>query len=257
MTVSAPGYAPLSRPVTVKSGAVLPVEFRLEPLPATLTGAVTNAATGAPVAGATVAAGEWHAQTDADGRYTLGGLPPGAHTLRVSAPGYRDFEAAVSLAPGAILAVDAALTPRPATLLLTAVDATSGGPIAGATLTCGAVAFGAEPPPASNGSAPCLDVALLVPLKRSAEFAAIRKRVADHHHLDAWVEDGLHFFVFQLRPADGAADEGDEAPVAVFAMRPGAAGPISAVVVTPRGDGAEAEIQSLRETEPPYTIPVQ
>ena len=106
---------------------------------------------------------------------------------------------------------------------------------------------------------PCADVALLVPLKRSAEFAAIRRRVANHHHLDSWEEDGLHFFVFQLHPAEGAEANGAraaEAPVAVFAMHPEQTAPVSAVVVTPGPGGAEAEIRDLREPDSAYTVPV-
>jgi hypothetical protein len=109
---------------------------------------------------------------------------------------------------------------------------------------------------AAGDDLPCADVKLLVPLKRSAEFAAIRRRVADHHHLDSWQEDDLHFFVFQLRPAEGAAANGTEAPVAVFAMHPEFAAPVSAVVVTPSPGGAEAEIRDLRAPDNVYTAPV-
>ena len=106
---------------------------------------------------------------------------------------------------------------------------------------------------------PCADVKLLVPLKRSPEFAAIRRRVANHHHLDSWQEDGLHFFVFQLHPAEVVAANGaraTEAPVAVFTMHPEQTEPVAAVVVTPSPNGAEAEIRDLREHDSVYTAPV-
>ncbi len=103
---------------------------------------------------------------------------------------------------------------------------------------------------------PCADVALLVPLKRSAAFARVRKRVADHHHLDSWQEDGLHFFVFGLHPAEGAVASGVGAPVAVFALHPEATTPVSAVVVTPGPGGAEAEVRGLLGTDSAYTMPV-
>ena len=51
---------------------------------------------------------------------------------------------------------------------------------------------------------PCADTALLVPLKRSALYGSIRKRVADLKPVDSWQEDGVHYFVFQLKP-DGEA----------------------------------------------------
>jgi hypothetical protein len=74
---------------------------------------------------------------------------------------------------------------------------------------------------------PCADTALLVPLKRSGEYRALRPRVAGLSPLDHWQEEGLHFFVFALRHAAAAAEGGAavvakdvEPPVAVFAMHP-------------------------------------
>jgi len=95
-----------------------------------------------------------------------------------------------------------------------------------------------------------------VPLKRSAAFARIRKRVADHHHLDSWQEDGLHFFVFLLRPADDTEAQEADAPVVVFALHPDTPAPVSAVVVTPGPGGTEAEIRDLLGAESAYTMPV-
>lgn len=109
---------------------------------------------------------------------------------------------------------------------------------------------------AAGDDLPCADVTLLVPLKRSAEFARVRKRVADHHHLDSWYEDGLHFFVFLLRPEEGGGANGEDAPVAVFTMHPELTVPLAAVVVTPQANGAEAEIRDLREPDSAYTVPV-
>ncbi len=104
---------------------------------------------------------------------------------------------------------------------------------------------------------PCADNALLVPLKRSAEYASIRRRVADPRAIDSWLEDGLHFFVFELKPvAAKKAHLAAEAPLAVFAMHPQAPIPISAVVVTPTGNGEQAEIRDLRDPDSPYTVPV-
>jgi hypothetical protein len=92
--------------------------------------------------------------------------------------------------------------------------------------------------------------------------------VANPHHRDAWVEDGLHFFVYQLHPAEGAATGAPganggapglasaQAPVAVFAMDPASSTVYSAVVVTPGLGGVEAEITDLREPERSNTAPV-
>jgi hypothetical protein len=101
---------------------------------------------------------------------------------------------------------------------------------------------------------PCADAALLLPLKRSREYGAIRKRVADLRPIDSWQEDQVHFFVFALRPEENAPAT-PEAPVAVFAMHAESAEPLSAVVVTPSVDGVQAEVRSLREPDNVYTMP--
>jgi hypothetical protein len=109
---------------------------------------------------------------------------------------------------------------------------------------------------AAGDDLPCADVKLLVPLKRSAEFARIRKRVADPHHLDSWQEDGLHFFTFLLYPAEAAEANGADAPVAVFTMHPELAAPLAAVVVAPQANGAEAKVTDLRAPDSAYTVPL-
>jgi hypothetical protein len=103
---------------------------------------------------------------------------------------------------------------------------------------------------------PCADTKLLAPLKRSGEYRAIRPRVTDMLPLDHWQEEGLHFFVFTLRPEDGAgavaAVLAAEPPVAVFAMHPEEPEPVSAVVVTPSATGKEAQVLDLRKPENAY-----
>ena len=79
--------------------------------------------------------------------------------------------------------------------------------------------------------------------------------MANPRAVDAWQEEGLHFFVFQLLPADGAAAVPAEPPVAVFAMHPEEPAPVSAVVVTPSASGTEAEVMDLRRPESAYTAP--
>ena len=102
---------------------------------------------------------------------------------------------------------------------------------------------------------PCADASLLVPLKRSREYGAIRKRVADLRPVDSWQEEQVHFFVFALRPEDNAPAT-PEPPLAVFAMQRGSTEPVSAVVVTASPDGVQAEVRSLREPDTVYTMPL-
>jgi hypothetical protein len=102
---------------------------------------------------------------------------------------------------------------------------------------------------------PCADAALLIPLKRSRAYGAIRKRVADLRPVDSWQEDQVHFFVFALRPEDNALAT-PEPPLAVFAMLRESTEPVSAVVVTASPDGVQAEVRSLREPDTVYTMPL-
>jgi tetratricopeptide (TPR) repeat protein/glycosyltransferase involved in cell wall biosynthesis len=101
---------------------------------------------------------------------------------------------------------------------------------------------------------PAASAALLDPLRRSQAYRAIRDRVASDQPSDSWEQDGLHLFVFQVLPADGAVLP--EPPVAVFTMHPELAEPLSAVLVTPRPDGAEAEIVELCDFGAGYVAPI-
>ena len=108
---------------------------------------------------------------------------------------------------------------------------------------------------AAGDGLPCADAALLLPLKRSHEYRAIRRRVASPRPVDSWFDQELHFFVFQLQAmnGNGSRSHGAEPPVAVFTMHPEAPEPISAVMITPNPNGAEAEVTDLRVPERVYS----
>src|SRR5438093_13286178 len=89
---------------------------------------------------------------------------------------------------------------------------------------------------------PCADPALLLPLKRSSEYRAIRRRVASPRPVDSWFDHELNFFVFQLQTVNGSGTNPAEPPVAVFTMHPEAPEPISAGVITPRRGRQQAEV---------------
>src|SRR5215207_1354497 len=140
--------------------------------------------------------------------------------------------------------LDVTLSPLPGLLSVQVVDADTGRPIEGATVSYGTTAEAAD-----EAAEPCPDYGLLVPLKRSREYRAVRARVSDLRPTDAWQQDGLHFFVFALRGDEGDATNQTEPPVAVFAMRPDTQDPVSAVVVRPRPDGQEPEVTPVAESE--------
>ncbi|TDC56645.1 hypothetical protein E1212_01340 [Jiangella ureilytica] len=94
----APAFTVLGNAVEYAAGA----EF------GAVAGTVTDE-TGAPLAGATVAAGGQSATTGADGRYRLL-LEPGDHTLRFTRPGSTPVEQGVTVTAGGELTADATLT---------------------------------------------------------------------------------------------------------------------------------------------------
>ena len=65
-----------------------------------LTGRVTDAATGAPIAGARVTMQNFPVTSNADGFYEITALSEGRHTLTVTATGYADYRADVNIREG-------------------------------------------------------------------------------------------------------------------------------------------------------------
>lgn len=83
----------------------------------TVSGSVTDASTGRPVTGATVALGDHRATTDDQGGYRLD-VPAGSYPLTVSAFGYKDADlGTVHVNDGATLTESAALTAVPSQTL--------------------------------------------------------------------------------------------------------------------------------------------
>ncbi|MEU6852658.1 carboxypeptidase regulatory-like domain-containing protein [Actinacidiphila alni] len=77
-----------------------------------LTGKVTDSATGSPIAGAKVTAGDYSATADAAGGYKLD-VPPGSYDLTASAYGYSSKTATADLADGATVTTSFALDAVP------------------------------------------------------------------------------------------------------------------------------------------------
>lgn len=81
--------------------------------PGTITGIVTNALTGAPIAGATVPVdgSTLSATTSGDGRFVLSGVPSGTRTLRTSANGFITETRSVVVVAGSSVNQTISLTP--------------------------------------------------------------------------------------------------------------------------------------------------
>jgi hypothetical protein len=100
------------------------------------------------------------------------------------------------------------------------------------------------------------DSMLLARLQQSAEFEAIRTRLARPSPVDSWQEDGFHYFVLELQPPGDGSSWTEEPPTAVFTMHPEAEEPIAAVVVTPIPGIGHAEVTDLREPDQTYSAPI-
>jgi bacillopeptidase F len=109
------GYFPQEKPATVVPDGNANVTFVMNPIPhGTVTGHVTNARTGEPISGATVAVAEdmriAPAHTDANGMYTLDVLQ-GSYTLQTRAAGFYPDNRPVSVGGGATVTQDVAVEP--------------------------------------------------------------------------------------------------------------------------------------------------
>jgi TonB-dependent receptor len=91
---------------------VLPFAAAAQTSAGSITGVVTDSATGAPLAGADVSieGAASTTATDRAGRFTLAGIAGGPHELRISYLGHATERASVTVIPGQALAVTAALS---------------------------------------------------------------------------------------------------------------------------------------------------
>jgi len=135
LQVAASGYEPVTIALASQPQLTQPtppaVTLDAKIRPNTIAGAITDAYTGKPLAGALVKASEMlSVTTGADGRYTIAGVPEG-FTLSISAP---DHEAS-SQSLKQTISFDAAL--RPNVLAGTITDRYTNQPVAGAVVAIG------------------------------------------------------------------------------------------------------------------------
>ncbi|PCR90931.1 carboxypeptidase regulatory-like domain-containing protein [Natrinema ejinorense] len=113
LTVSAEGYEDATQNVTVEANSTATVDLTLEedggsePTVGTVNGTITDA-DGEPIANATVAVGDEQTTTADDGSYTLE-IESGEYTLTVSAEGYEDATANVTVEANSTATVDISL----------------------------------------------------------------------------------------------------------------------------------------------------
>lgn len=102
VTASAAGYVSTARSVSVLRNTAVTADFALNPVPTgTLTGAVTDAASGVGLSGVTVSVtGGTTASTAGNGTYSLAAMPTGTYTVTFSKPGFTTITQSVTIVQG-------------------------------------------------------------------------------------------------------------------------------------------------------------
>lgn len=136
------GYYTSTATVEVLDGETTTYDVALEPLGfGNVSGTITDATTGDPIAGARVQVGFWWFQsdyTDATGAYTIEDVLAADHTVYVSSLGYYPASTSVTVVDGETATADVALDPLTyGDVAGTVTDSETGDPISGARVQVG------------------------------------------------------------------------------------------------------------------------
>jgi hypothetical protein len=137
VTASASGMQSSTSSVTVTGGNTTTKNFALTPIPTgSVSGTVIDGYTNQPIAAATVSFSGGNTATDANGNYTLSGIPTGTQTITAGAANYQSQSKSVSILQSSTATANFTLQGSAVgTLSGTVTDASSGAPILGASLT--------------------------------------------------------------------------------------------------------------------------
>ncbi|HEX7284534.1 MAG TPA: carboxypeptidase regulatory-like domain-containing protein [Candidatus Angelobacter sp.] len=100
LTASATGYLNTVQTVTITPGGTTTANFVLITVTGTITGRVTNASTGAGLAGATVSYSGGSTKADTNGYYTLSAVNPGTYTVTATLTGWVTESTSVTVVSG-------------------------------------------------------------------------------------------------------------------------------------------------------------
>ncbi|HUW44673.1 MAG TPA: carboxypeptidase regulatory-like domain-containing protein, partial [Dehalococcoidia bacterium] len=141
VTASKSGYESSSLTVTVLEGNTAVSDLSLVRIivPGTITGSVTDAEDGSPVAGAVVTDGTRMTTTDATGEYTIANVPPGTYQVTASKAGYHSSSLTVTVLSGGTAIANFSLNEVivPGSITGSVTDVKDGSPIVGATVSDG------------------------------------------------------------------------------------------------------------------------
>ena len=141
VTASNAGYVSGGVDLTIPNGATITENLALVAL-GSLTGFVGDASQLpiSPVAGARIAVGPPTVFTDADGRYTLTGLTPGANNVKLTASGFDSEAITVTVVSGVTTIQNFILVESSATMTGTVTDSDAGRPLPNAAVRVGGLA---------------------------------------------------------------------------------------------------------------------
>lgn len=114
---SAPDYADGTISLSLAPGQTKVVRLELDPiLPGTITGTIADAQTGSGIGGVEVRIGGMVVETDASGRFSATGVPPGTTQVTLRHPQYADLSTLLELASDGEAALEVALQTRTETV---------------------------------------------------------------------------------------------------------------------------------------------
>jgi hypothetical protein len=112
VSVNTTGYNAQSQQVVVGPGASITIDFALAPLPGSVSGTVTDVASGAPLAGATVTYSGGSVITNGSGQYSFPSLAEGTYSFTAGATGYGPQTRTAGVGPGASVGLNFSLVKR-------------------------------------------------------------------------------------------------------------------------------------------------
>jgi thermitase len=141
VVASKEGYQSSSLTATVLAGNTTVANLCLNEIVVTgsITGSVTDAQNGVPIAGATVTDGTRATTTDATGKYTIADLPAGTYQVTAGKSGYHISSLTVTVVSGGTAVANIALNEiiLPGSITGSVTDAEDGSPIVGAMVSDG------------------------------------------------------------------------------------------------------------------------
>ena len=110
VTATSSGYVSQNATVTIVSGGTTTQNFALPPLPGSVSGQITDAVTGQPIAGATVSYAGGSTNCDGSGLYSLPSVIEGSYMFTASVTGYNSQTMTANVGPAATVTLGFSLS---------------------------------------------------------------------------------------------------------------------------------------------------